>query len=104
MISPQINPKMKKKKELKTVDITVIVGTVMVFLISGMKSKDIVFMYSQNYCYFEPIPGLDGDSSSESQRSLGFGCQVPFIRQSAICNRSLEFPRHTTITCRLIFE
>ena len=84
---------MKKKVELETLEISVVVNTLLlvVYLISGVtKAKLIklsVHVHNKNYM---GLPGLDGTSSFESQRPLGFGCQVPFRRHSAMCNCSLS--------------
>ena len=79
---------MKKKVELETLEISAVVNVVC--LISGV-TKAILIKIGVGVNYMD-LPGLNGVSSLaiESQRPLGFGCQVPFRRHSAMCNCSLS--------------
>ena len=89
MISPHINPT-TKKKELETLDIIVVVDTMLLVmcLVSGKTSEDGVHAVMSDIIIIMDLPGFVCDSPSELQRSRGFGCQVPFGWQSAICSLS----------------
>jgi hypothetical protein len=75
---------MKKRIELETLEIRAIVNTSLlvelVCTISGMIKAIVMIKIGVYILNIMDLPGLGGvfESSFESQRSLGFGCQVSF--------------------------
>ena len=84
---------MKKKIELKTLEIIAVVYTLVECFISGKKNNlkvSVKFTRScQKLLLHADLPGCDRDSLSELQRSLEFGCQVSFRWHLAISSLSL---------------
>ena len=95
MICPQIIPTTKKKIELETLEIIIVVSKLQSVgcLISDNYDKENHPNISNNNATTD-LPGLNCDSLSEPcipQKSLGFGCQVPFGWQSDMYSLSSEF-------------